>query len=487
VKILLSSICLESGTDIQLALYYLKSFLLQRSSSKPRQHDVLIEVFNENLNVLTISKKILAQKAQVAGFSCYLWNIDATLGVCRLLKKRDPSLVIVLGGPEVSPVAAEVLKAEPAVDIVVRGEGEATFSAIIDRLSSRSFDLSGLAGITFRINGQVITNPDRPQMSNIGSIPSPYLTGLIDLTGKDIVDVPLETSRGCSYRCSYCFYHKNFPRVRFFPFARVEKELKYILAKKPREVYLMDATFNAYPERAKKILRFFIKYNRCSNLHVELKAELIDDEMARLLAAARANNIEIGVQSTNVKTLSAVDRKFSKTEFEAGIRLLNKYKILYEIQLIDALPYQSYDDLKKSLDWLYSIHPVKVVIFRCSVLPGTALRQSAHRYGIRYQKDAPYYAAETRHMSRQDIERAECLRVAMERLYDSQVFQKTLYELKDRSGIRISEVLEDWIDWSAGLPRAGRITPEGYNRRLPGFHAYVCRKHKLKKSVSDTN
>ena len=175
-----------------------------------------------------------------------------------------------------------------------------------------------------------------------------------------------------------------FPVVRFFPLSRVEKELKLILSRKPREVYLMDATFNSHPARAKKVLKLFIKYNRGSCLHVELKAELVDEEMARLLRAAQAFNIEIGIQSIHSKTLRAVNRRFNKKMFKRGIRLLNKYGLFYEIQLIDALPFQSYAALKRSLDWLYDLHPVKVAIFRLCLLPGTSLRLAARRYGIVY-------------------------------------------------------------------------------------------------------
>jgi radical SAM superfamily enzyme YgiQ (UPF0313 family) len=479
VKILLSSICPESGTDIQLALYYLKGFLLQQAVLKQSLSAVHIRVFNEIQTPAYISNKILVLKPDVAGFSCYLWNIEKTLAVCRLLKKRAPQIVIVLGGPEVTPRPQEILEKEAAVDIVVRGEGEASFAACVDRVARNSSDFSGIRGISFRQQGKAVNNPDRPQISRLGAIPSPYLSGLADLRDRNIVDVPLETMRGCSSQCRYCFYHKNFPRVRFFPLARVEKELTRILLRRPHEVYLMDATFNAYPARAKKILKIFIRHNRGSNLHVELKAELIDEEMVKLLRKARAFNIEIGIQSTNPQTLKAINRQFDKKRFEKGIRLLNTYGLLYEIQLIDALPYQSYNDLKDSLDWLYSLHPVKVIIFRLAILPGTELRKDAKRYGIEYGRKAPYNAYQSSVMSREEVLKVERLRSAMERLYDSQVFQAALYALKEKHGLRISDILDDWIAWQSRLRGARRITPEGFNRRLHAFSAYVCRRRRI--------
>jgi radical SAM superfamily enzyme YgiQ (UPF0313 family) len=488
MEILLSSICLETGTDIQLALYYLKGYLLKIKPSA----DIKIRVFNENQNIPEIIKKILELKPHLIGFSCYLWNIKKILNICSRLKEISPSLKIVLGGPEVSPCAEEILAKEKAIDVVVRGEGEESFAQLVAQMGRTriSFkraaaqtghyiaaDLSGIRGISFRKGIEIIRNSDRPLLRNVGDIPSPYLCGLVNLKDKNIVDVPLETMRGCSSRCHYCYYHKNFPVVRYFSISRVEKELKLILSHKPHEVYLMDPTFNSNSQRAKKILKIFIRYNQGANLHVELKAELLDEEMARLLSQANAYNIEIGIQSTNPKTLKAINRRFNKEKFNKGIHYLNKFKLYYEIQLIDALPHQSYDSLMKSLDWLYSMHPAKVVIFRLGLLLGTTLRDKAASFGIEYDHCVPYSAYKSNAMTDTEVKSVEKLSYAMERLYDSQVFQKTLFAFKARTGVKISTILEDWVAWESRFKRRPADYPAFLNKKYPIFLQYLCRKH----------
>ena len=468
MKILLSSICLETGTDIQLALYYLKGYLLKTTSSR----DVTIRVFNENQHIPSIIKDTLELKPDLIGFSCYLWNIKKILNICRRLKEINPNLKIVLGGPEVSPRAEEILEKEKAIDVVVRGEGEESFAQLAVQK-----DLSRISGISFRKGTEIIHNPDRSPLRDVNDIPSPYLSGLVNLKDKNIVDVPLETMRGCASRCHYCYYHKNFPAARYFPLSRVEKELKLILSHKPHEVYLMDPTFNANPQRAKKILKIFIKHNQGANLHVELKAELVDAEMAQLLSDANAYNIEIGIQSTNPKTLKAINRGFNKEKFIKGIRYLNKFKLYYEIQLIDALPHQSYDSLMKSLDWLYSMRPAKVVIFRLAVLPGTTLRDRAANFGIEYGRCPPYFACKSDTMTEAEIKSVEKLSYAMDRLYDSQVFQKTLFAFKAKAGVKISTILEDWVEWESRFKNRPEDYPEFLNRKSPMFLLYLCRKH----------
>jgi radical SAM superfamily enzyme YgiQ (UPF0313 family) len=476
MKILLSSICLESGTDVQLALYYLKAYLLQQQKGSSVSSRVRVEVFNENLSVAAMVSRIRRFSPGLVGFSCYLWNIEKTLRLCRALKKISPGITIVLGGPEVSPRATEVLTKEPAVDVIVRGEGEVTFSELAAQMEADIPELSGIKGISFRQEEKVVHTGDRPQLSSLDNVPSPYLSGLINLDAKNIVDVPLETTRGCAFRCHYCYYHKNFPLVRYFSLGRVERELKMILAHKPYELYLMDATFNSHPQRAKKILRMVIKHNKCSKLHVELKAELIDAEMARLLYKANAFNIEIGLQSTNPATLRAINRTFDREKFSSGIKLLNKYKLYYVIQLIDALPFQAYEDLLGSLDWLYSLRPPTVEILRLTMLPGTTLRARAPRYGIAYGKDAPYNARSSAVMRAGDYAKVERLRFAMERLYNSGLHQELLHALCFRTGMRVSEVFEEWMRWERGFKRRGYAYVEVLSRKMPDFLRSVCRR-----------
>ncbi|MBU1998348.1 MAG: cobalamin-dependent protein [Candidatus Omnitrophica bacterium] len=478
MKILLSSICYETGTDLQLALYYLKSYLLKYTQIPDQRLNVKIQVFNENQPINEIAKKIINQRPSLVGFSCYLWNIERTLRICRLLKKNDQEIKIVLGGPEVSHRAEDILSEEKAVDIVVRGEGEATFLELVDVFWRREAKLPRIKGISFREGRKIFHNPDRPNIAELGMIPSPYLNGLVNLKGENILDVPLETTRGCLYRCSYCYYHKNFTCLRFFSLKRIEKELKFILSQRPSEVYLMDATFNANYQRAIKILKIFRKYNRGSSLHLELMAEFVDERLAQVLGKIGFVNIEIGIQSTNPRTLRAINRPFDKERFRRGIRFLNKFNLFYEIQLIDALPFQSYDDLKESLEWLYDLHPSKVVILRLVVLAGTVLRQQAARYGIKHSFTAPYQAYKSNAMSETDVLKVDKLRFAMDRLYDSQVFQETLYALKAKAGIKISTIMDDWIIWESKILRKGYNYVEVLNNKLPEFMHYLLRKNK---------
>ncbi|WP_418290399.1 cobalamin-dependent protein, partial [Massilicoli timonensis] len=98
-------------------------------ASKP-QHDVCICEYTIKDSVASITADLLAKKADVIAFSCYIWNIEMTKAICAALKKQAPSLILILGGPEVSYEPAYFL-AHTCADYIMSGEGEITFPQLL--------------------------------------------------------------------------------------------------------------------------------------------------------------------------------------------------------------------------------------------------------------------------------------------------------------------------------------------------------------------
>lgn len=448
-KVLLTAICPDSEITIQLALYYLKAYFESHHRSERNAVGIVIKIFTQKDEAPQIAEAIIAEKPDMVGFSCYVWNITRTLQISRIIKEGNPEITLVLGGPEVSSRHEELASCERSIDFIVRGEGEETFSDLV-LYSLGGAELSEIRGITFmdQDRGLIVSNPSRPLIKDIDEIPSPYLEGLIDFD--ETMEVPLETLRGCPYRCHYCYYHKEFDKIRFFALSRVEEELGYILPRKPSMVYLMDPTFNLKAERAKEILRIFCRYNQGSKLHVELKAELLDEEMIDLILQANTTFIEIGLQSTNPKALKLINRTLDRKKFKRNIRLLNEKKVNYEIQLIDSLPGDTYEDLKESLDWLYLLDPPRIKIMRLMLLPGTYMREHAEEFSLVYDSQPPYYSTGSKWMSADDLEKANRLRAAMVVMYHAS-YRRSINLLRQRLDISFSTILETWISLNPEL------------------------------------
>ena len=130
--------------------------------------------------------------------SCYLWNIQRTIWIARQLKAARPDLTLLLGGPEITADNRWVLE-EPCVDLAAIGEGEQTFVELLTTLHAGAA-LSGIAGLWTR--GGDLPAP-RAALTNLDLISSPYIEGILDATEEQTM--LMETSRGCRYRCKFCY------------------------------------------------------------------------------------------------------------------------------------------------------------------------------------------------------------------------------------------------------------------------------------------
>lgn len=431
---------------IPLALYYLKAYFLKHSR-KRKMADIEILPFSSQEKIETVIAHVKKTKPHIIGFSCYVWNILGILKIAKTIKKDMPEVKFVFGGPEVSPRARTLMKKHDFIDAIVIGEGEKVFKKLLESWLNNKMNISGIEGVAYRKNDRVLLTKESEQIQNLDEIPSPYLEKAIDEKIINNSYVPTETMRGCLYSCHFCYYHKDFKNLNYFSLERVERELKYILEREPSGVYLMDPTFNMNRKRAKEILRIIIKHNKKSNLHVELKAELLDEEMVDLLRKARTDFIEIGIQSTNEKTLRLINRHFEPDKFRENVLLLNEKKLPYEIQLIDGLPADNYETLKNSVDWLLALRPRTIKIMRFMLLPGTYLRTNARRFGITYNPKAPYHSIKSGTFSPEDLKKTEKLRSAISNLYGSGLLRESLYPLTERLEISFSRIFDEWNNW----------------------------------------
>jgi len=114
-----------------LSLLYLKASIVD-SLSYPAD-DVTIVEEARDADPDAFAARILSARPAIVGFSCYVWNVRALMAAARRIKAAAPDTIIVLGGPEVGPIAVDVLRANPAVDVIVSSEGEVPFADLVAR------------------------------------------------------------------------------------------------------------------------------------------------------------------------------------------------------------------------------------------------------------------------------------------------------------------------------------------------------------------
>jgi radical SAM superfamily enzyme YgiQ (UPF0313 family) len=422
-----------------LALLYLERHLIERLGFPADAIDVVECSLHDSLDA--IAQRILTTQPDVVGLSCYVWNITTLMDVVKIVKARRPQTIVVLGGPEVGPVATTVLDAYPDVDVVIKSEGEIPFSEIVERLNAGR-RLHDVAGICFRDGDVLIDTGDALLLQDLDELPSPHLA-LVDASRYRHRIVCLETQRGCVFKCNFCFYNKDLSvRNRRFDLDRVKRELLRWLDEDVHSIYLMDPVFNLNAARSKEICRFIAEHNRRHvAFQTELWAEFMDEELAGLMRDANFTFVEVGLQSTDATALATVERRLKMEKFLNGIDQLKAHGIEFELQLIYGLPGETCDSFRKSLQFAVSLDPPQLAVFPLMVLPGTELWRKADALRLDFEPTPPYYVRSHYTMSRDQI-RYGWKVVSALRVFGN---LKAMRLLSREKGVGFLDILDAWI------------------------------------------
>jgi radical SAM superfamily enzyme YgiQ (UPF0313 family) len=383
---------------------------------------------------------ILAGRPQAVGFSMYVWNRTLTLEIARILKRREPDLVIFAGGSEATADPRGV-EADPSVDFVLPGEGEELIVAAVGRL------LQGAAPAELR---------GCPQGAalDLAAQSSPYLDGTLDprrYTGQ-----LWELSRGCPFTCDFCFESRGGSGTRRVPMARVEAELQLFERCLVSQVFVLDPTFNYHKAQAKAVLRLIRRTAPGIHFFFEIRSECLDRELAQLFASVKCT-LQIGLQSAHPGVLRNIGRSMDPVDFRGKILLLHQAGASYGFDLIYGLPGDTLEGFRASLDFAMALMPNHLDIFRLSVLPGTRLRETAAGFGLVFQPDNPYQVLSTPGFGAADLDRAERLARACDLFYNQGRAVPWFALLLSALAITPAQCFGRFADYLDGHP-AGDIT-----------------------------
>lgn len=374
-----------------------------------------------------ILKGIYEAKPDLLCFSCYIWNLSYVEEIIEDIKKILPKITIWAGGPEVSYDAPQFLKRHPEVDGIMCAEGEKTLTELIryyESEKSQGKSLDGINGIVYQENRTIHQTPLRDIM-NMDDLVFPY-EDLKDFEHKIIY---YESSRGCPFSCSYCLSSID-KKLRFRSFSLVEKELEFFLAHKVPQVKFVDRTFNCKKSHAMAIWTYIKEHdNGITNFHFEVAADLLTEDEIALIQTMRPGliQLEIGVQSTNEKTLAEIHRKTDFEEITRKVKAVQKGENVHQhLDLIAGLPYENYESFGHSFNDVYALKPEQLQLGFLKVLKGSYMAEAAEGYGCVHKAKPPYEVLGTRWLSYKEILKLKGVEEMVEVYYNSGQFQKTI-------------------------------------------------------------
>ena len=402
-----------------LALRYLKAY----GEAHGQAYDIV--EYTINMPVLHILSDITEHDIDILGFACYIWNIEMTLHVVDMVKAVRPDIKIVLGGPEVSFTADELLERCPNIDYIVQGEGEEAFHALVTALHLGNDGLDPvIPGVRGRRDGSILGSLEAVEVSDLSSIPFPYTEeDMEDLEHKIIY---YESSRGCPFSCQYCL-SGNKNTVRFFPQERTLEELQWFIDHGVKQVKFVDRTFNCAPHHHRPLMEFMRDSDTDMNFHLEMEPELMTEWETNILCETPPGRIqiEVGVQSTHKKTLDAINRYNDWPYIQKSIRpIIQAGRTHVHMDLIVGLPHEDFNRFGQSFNDLFSLQPHALQIGFLKLLKGSGVRRMRE---YKYVADplAPYEVLSTHVLPYDDVRFLKYFEDVFERFYNSERFRTT--------------------------------------------------------------
>ncbi|MCI3920661.1 B12-binding domain-containing radical SAM protein [Paenibacillus sp. TRM 82003] len=371
---------------MSLALRYLKAY-------SEKEFDIELAEYTIKDPAMNVVSDLFRRVPDVVGFSCYIWNIEETIGIVRMLKKIRPDVRVVLGGPEVSYDTQYWMERVPEVDFIVMGEGEETLHHLLRELRDGTEKYHFVFGIAYRgRDGSVALNPGRPKTA-LDELPSPHYFE------EDVPQLPtrvvyFETSRGCPFSCQFCLSSIEVG-VRYFDIERTKRDLLHLIRSGARLIKFVDRTFNIKREYALEIFQFLIDNHGGSCVfQFEITADIMRPEVIAFLSEHAPPGVfrfEIGVQSTNDATNEIIQRRQNFGKLSRTVTMIrDSGKIDQHLDLIAGLPEEDYASFRQTFNDVFALRPEELQLGFLKMLRGTGVRARAAEHGYVYMDHAPY-------------------------------------------------------------------------------------------------
>jgi anaerobic magnesium-protoporphyrin IX monomethyl ester cyclase len=286
------------------------------------------------------------------------------------------------------------------VDIVVRGEGEQTILEIASHVADSCFNgLHEVAGITFRENGQIFQNPNRPFIHNLDQLPFPaynyFPLRKYRLFGK--IALPIITSRGCPFQCTFCLVPRMAGKVfRARSPRNVVNELEW-----QRDMHgagafsFYDEMFTYDKKRAIEICEEIKKRNINLPWDCQTRVDQISKELLAEMRDANCQLISFGVESGSQKMLDIMKKGTTVEQNERAIRWAKEADLSVALSVVIGYPGETTDTLEQTLDFIRRTEPDDAYLSLANPFPGTELFDLVKDLGWKMSNNWTHYETRT--------------------------------------------------------------------------------------------
>lgn len=354
-----------------------------------RQNGYEVKSYVESVGELDL-KDVLT--ADAVGISTITSTSKRSYEIAKLI--RSAGIPVFMGGPHVTFMPDEALE---SCDYVLRGEADDHIVEFVKALE-KGDGFDSIPGLSYRKDGRVFHNKDVTFCKDVDKLPCPdfsLVKGLEEHGYKKLPIIPIMTSRGCPYDCSFCSVTGMFgQKYRFRSKERVLEELENVRANGRNWVFFYDDNFCAHKKRTKELLSTMIEKKLAPSWTAQVRVEIANDpELLDLMKKSNCHTVYIGLESVNPLTLKAYNKKQSVEDITNCIKALHKKGIRIHGMFVFGSDQDTTDTIEETVRFAKKNDLDSVQFLILTPLPGTKCYRDLDKEGRIITKDWSLYDA----------------------------------------------------------------------------------------------
>ncbi len=367
---------------IHLGLGYLASYARQ-------QHlDLEFNLLDTRIARNKDFEEFFSQSYKLFAFTASSQVFDEAVEMAEKLKQSYPESLICIGGSHASTEKERCLADYP-FDFAIYGEGEQTFSELIDHVKGERI-LDSIKGLVYKDkSGQIHVNLPRALITNVDQIPFPAYD-LFQM--KRYPHHRLATSRGCPYNCVFCNssslwtnkWRKRSPE-------NILAEIKFLIKHYgKRTIVLNDDSFNIDAKRVIEFCNLLIEKKLNLIWTTSIRVDLVTQEVADLMRKSGCYNLSVGIESANDEVLKQMNKNTTKEKIYAGIQILRKAGIDVTGQFMIGNPGDTLETVAESIEFAKTSNLTGVEFYTALPYRGSLLWEFVEEHGNLLTDAEPY-------------------------------------------------------------------------------------------------
>lgn len=365
---------MQKGTDIDFSEEYKR-----------------LELYREGLNnkgdeAWQDIREVLADyQPDLVGITAITTKFGSVLKTAEIVKEYDVRCPVIVGGPHPTFLPEQTLKSKD-IDIIVRGEGEKTFLELVQAIENKGH-LEKIKGISFKQDGGIIHNSPRDFIKDLDEITFPARDLLMKQKNYTSEDMgAMMTSRGCPFNCTYCC-HMWQRKVRNRSINNVIAEIKEVKEKYgTRQFEFKDDTFTLSKKRTTELCKRIIAERLRINWGCTTRADLLDDELVKMMKKAGCNIIKLGIETGSERILKETKKGVTFQQMREAAKLLNREGIFWSGYFMAGLPTETEEEIKKTSEFMEELNPYYAGLGVYNPFPETELFQEGVELGLLHQE-----------------------------------------------------------------------------------------------------